>query len=438
MKTAYAYARFSSDSQREESITAQLRAIREYCAHNDIKILQEYKDEAFSARTDKRPAFQELFARVKERPADYLIVHKLDRFARNRYDAALYRAKLKENDMKLISVLEPMDDTPESIIVEGLLESLNEYYSANLSRETKKGFKENILKGKRCGARTPKGYDCVNQHLVKNADAPIVKKLFDMYADGASYSQMVQETGIKGPTICAMLRNENYRGALVHGENRYEHAHEAIVDEETWARCQKRINDRQMNAANRAKHDYMLSGLLYCAKCGRRMWSCSSGDGHLYYRCWCKSRRKEEVEKKVVDVFSKYMAPTADIKAKFYALVSERVNNNARADEVIQANLGLQKRIDKILNAIQFADDDQAEFLLNQAKELKAKMVPVPKKVSVPKEVTDAYIDRLSNFKNLQPDEQKKILRNLVSKIEYDGKDVRIILPNTLGAVDIA
>ena len=132
MKTAYAYARFSSDNQREESITAQLRAIHEYCNTHDIRILQEFKDEAFSARTDKRPAFQELFARVKERPADYLIVHKLDRFARNRYDAAFYRKILKDAGMRLVSVLERLDDTPESIIMEGLLESMNEYYSANL------------------------------------------------------------------------------------------------------------------------------------------------------------------------------------------------------------------------------------------------------------------------------------------------------------------
>ena len=96
MKTAYAYARFSSDNQREESIDAQLRAINEYCDTNDIRILQVFKDEAFSARTDKRPAFQELFGLIKEKPADLLIVHKLDRFARSRMDAAFYRQKLKE------------------------------------------------------------------------------------------------------------------------------------------------------------------------------------------------------------------------------------------------------------------------------------------------------------------------------------------------------
>ena len=105
MKTAYVYARFSSDNQREESIDAQLRAINEYCETNDIRILRIFKDEAQSARTAKRPAFQELFGLIKENPSDYLIVHKLDRFARSRADAAFYRSKLKEAGMKLVSVL---------------------------------------------------------------------------------------------------------------------------------------------------------------------------------------------------------------------------------------------------------------------------------------------------------------------------------------------
>ena len=152
MKTAYAYARFSSDNQREESIDAQLRAINEYCDMNDIRILRIFKDEAQSARTAKRPAFQELFGLIKENPSDYLIVHKLDRFARNRADAAFYRSKLKEAGMKLVSVLERLDDSPESIIMEGILESMNEYYSANLSRETKKGLKENRINTELVGA----------------------------------------------------------------------------------------------------------------------------------------------------------------------------------------------------------------------------------------------------------------------------------------------
>ena len=437
MKTAYAYARFSSDNQREESITAQLRAIHEYCDTHDIKILQEFKDEAQSARTDNRPHFQEMFAIIKQSPADFVIVHKLDRFARNRYDAALYRHKLSEASMKLISVLEPLNDSPESIITEGMLEALNEYYSANLSRETKKGFKENILKGIRCGARTPRGYDCVNQHLVKNADAPLVRKLFDMYASGASYRQMSNETGIKAPTIAAMLKNENYRGALVHGENRFEHAHEAIVDEATWQACQRRMKDTAMNASNKAKHEYMLAGLVFCEVCGKRMRACSSGAGYYYYRCGCGSTPQDELEDKVVGVFSKYMSPTDEIKAKFHALVQSRVNSSKRAEEAEKSNIILSQRIQRLMNAVQYADGEQARELLEQARELKAKIVPVPKPIEIPKEATDAYIELLSDFKNLGYDDKKKIIRSLVSKISVNGEKVYLRLPDTFGAVNI-
>ena len=431
MKTAYIYARFSSDNQREESITAQIRAIHEFCDTKEIRIQQEFVDEAQSARSSNRPEFQRMFSVIRNRPADFLIVHKLDRFARNRYDAAFYRQKLKDANMKLISVLEPIDDSPESIIMEGLIESMNEYYSANLSRETKKGFKENIMKGKRCGARTPKGYDCVNQKLYPNEDAPLVKKLFQMYADGASFSQMHEELGLAESTMAVMLKNENYRGALVHGGNRFEHAHEAIIDEDLWNRVRKRMNDRKMNAANKAKHEYMLSGILYCAKCGRRMTGCPARGGYFYYRCKCQSVTQKKVEGMVTEAFSKYMAPTPSVKAKFYDLVNSRVNNREAVEKANKANQGLQKRIDKLMNALQYADEEQADIILKQARELKGKMVHVPKPIEIPKEACDAFIDSLSE------NVDSKMLRSIVTKVIYQGDSVEICLPDTLGAVSI-
>ena len=432
MKTAYVYARFSSDNQREESITAQLRAIHEYCDTHDIRIQQEFVDEAQSARSSNRPEFQRMFAVIRNRPADYLIVHKLDRFARNRYDAAFYRQKLKEKGMRLVSVLERLDDSPESIIMEGLIESINEYYSANLSRETKKGFRENIMKGKRCGARTPKGYDCINQKLYPNEDAPLVKKLFQMYADGASFSKMHKELGLAESTMAVMLKNENYRGALVHGENRFEHAHEAIIDEELWNRVRKRMSDSRMNAANKAKHEYMLSGILYCSKCGRRMTGYPARGGYFYYRCKCQSVTQKRVEDMVVKAFSKYMAPTPSVKAKFYDLIQSRVSNRETIEKAKKANTGLQKRIDKLMNALQYADEDQADFILKQARELKGKMVHVPKPIEIPREACDAFIDSLSGKVD------KKMLRAIVNKVIYHGDSVEICLPDTLGAVSIS
>ena len=156
MQTAYAYARFSSENQRTESIDAQLRAIREYCDREGIVLVRAYKDEAFSGRTDQRPQFLQMFRDLGG--IDFVIVHKLDRFARNRSDAAFYRAKLKEKGARLVSVSEPIGDSPIGIITEGMLETINEWYSANLGMEVKKGMKENVLQGKRNGGPPPTGY----------------------------------------------------------------------------------------------------------------------------------------------------------------------------------------------------------------------------------------------------------------------------------------
>ncbi len=142
MTIAWAYCRFSSDHQREESIDAQIRAIRDYCGRNRITLEKIYRDEARSATTDDRPSFQQMFSDIKEYPCDLVIVHKLDRFSRDRYDSAFYKRKLKERGIRLVSVLENIDGSPESIILESVLEGMSEYYSRNLAREVQKEKKK--------------------------------------------------------------------------------------------------------------------------------------------------------------------------------------------------------------------------------------------------------------------------------------------------------
>ena len=145
---AVAYARYSSDNQREESIDAQVRAIKEFCKKEKIDLIKIYKDEAKTATTDDREDFLNMISDSSYKNFDAVIVHKLDRFARNRYDSAFYKKKLKENGARVISVLEYLDDSPESVILESVLEGMAEYYSKNLSREVMKGMKETALQCK--------------------------------------------------------------------------------------------------------------------------------------------------------------------------------------------------------------------------------------------------------------------------------------------------
>ena len=128
------YARYSSDAQREESIEGQLRENTAYAKKNGIEIVGTYIDRAVSAKTDNRPEFQRMIKDSAKKGFDVVIVWKLDRFARNRFDSARYKAALKKNNVRVISATEAISEGAEGIILESLLEGMAEYYSADVSR----------------------------------------------------------------------------------------------------------------------------------------------------------------------------------------------------------------------------------------------------------------------------------------------------------------
>ena len=184
---AVIYARYSSYSQQEQSIEGQLRDCYAYCEREGMSVVGEYIDRAISGRTDERPDFQRMIADSSKKQFAYVVVWKLDRFARNRYDSAMYKAKLKKNGVKVLSAMEPISNSPESIIMEGLLESMAEYYSANLSENVKRGQRESMLKHNWTGGTVPFGYQVREKKLLPREDrAPIVKEIFEKYAAGVS------------------------------------------------------------------------------------------------------------------------------------------------------------------------------------------------------------------------------------------------------------
>ncbi len=153
------YARYSSDNQREESIEDQLRECNDFAKRNDITIIDSYIDRAFSATTDKRPAFQKMIKDSAKNMFDVIIVQKLDRFARNRYDSARYKAQLRKNGVKVISANENISEGSEGIILESVLEGMAEYYSTDLSEEVIRGLTENAMKCKFNGSPITFGFN---------------------------------------------------------------------------------------------------------------------------------------------------------------------------------------------------------------------------------------------------------------------------------------
>lgn len=150
---AVIYARYSSDNQREESIEGQLRECKEYADQNGITVVRTYIDRALSAKTDSRPQFQQMIHDSATHTFEAVLVWKLDRFSRNRYDSAHYKRILKNNRVHVVSVTEPISNTPEGIMLESLLEGMAEYYSAELAEKVSRGHKENALKASSTAVR---------------------------------------------------------------------------------------------------------------------------------------------------------------------------------------------------------------------------------------------------------------------------------------------
>ena len=154
--TAVIYARYSSHNQREESIDAQVRACEEYAAKHGLQVVQVYQDSAKSGTNADREQFQRMIEDSGKGLFRVLLIHKLDRFSRDKYDAVTYKRKLAFNRVSLISVSENLDGSPESKILESLLEGMAQYYSENLSREVMKGMKESAYKGTHLGGTPPR------------------------------------------------------------------------------------------------------------------------------------------------------------------------------------------------------------------------------------------------------------------------------------------
>lgn len=183
--SAVIYARYSSGSQREESIEGQLRECYAYAERCGFTVIGEYIDKALTGRNDKRPDFQRMLRDSERGIFKAVIMWKMDRFARNRYDSAMYKYKLKKNGVRLFYAKESIPDGPEGIILESVMEGYAEYYSENLSQNIKRGNYDSALELKTIGVRLLGLRKSADDHFeIDPNTAPIVKRIFSEYANG--------------------------------------------------------------------------------------------------------------------------------------------------------------------------------------------------------------------------------------------------------------
>ena len=317
MKTAVIYARYSSDSQTEQSIEGQLRVCQQFAKNNDILIVDTYIDRAMTGTNDARPDFQRMIKDSHKRQWDYVIVYKLDRFSRNKYETTIHKHTLKENGVKVLSAMENIPDTPEGIILESLLEGMNQYYSAELSQKVLRGLKESYLKGNYTGGAQIYGYDVVEKKNVINPyEAEIIREIFSKFANGHTGKSIADNLIARGirtkqghylddKKVYKIIANTKYVGKIQHGDTVYTNIYPAIIDEATWQAVQIIRNaNKHTPGSKKQKFNFLLSGKLICGDCRAYMVGESgkskSGDNYKYYTCLSRRRRKQACDLKSV------------------------------------------------------------------------------------------------------------------------------------------
>ena len=359
---AVIYARYSpGGNQTEQSIEGQIRECNEYAKTHDLTIVDTYIDRHITGKTDHRPNFQKMIKDSDKRAFEAVLVWKTDRFARNRYDSAIYKNRLKKNGVKVLYAKENIPDGPEGIILESMLEGMAEYYSAELSQKIKRGMRESAHKCHVTGGYLALGYKIGpdKSFLIDEQQAPIVQKIFAMYDNGSTVTEICNELnsiGVKTArggcfnknSLRTILKNEKYIGVYDAQGVRTESGVPPIIDKDLFDRVQQRTAANQKAPAReKAKINYYLSGKLYCGSCGAGMageyGTSKGGERHYYYICVNKKRlktcdrkavRKDWIENLVVDATEKYILQPGKLESIAKKCVEVQARDTSQNDEL--------------------------------------------------------------------------------------------------------
>lgn len=433
------YARYSSDMQREESIDAQIRYCKEEIARNpNMVLVGVYYDEALSAKDniEKRDDFQTMIKDgMKHDKFDVVLVHKFNRFARNKFDSAVYKMKLRDMGIRVISATQKIDDSPEGRMMESVIEAMDEYYSDNLGLEVKKGLRENAYLGKHIGV-APLGYviDAEGKLREDKKTSYLVKTMFDMYLQGFGMQSIALELNRKGyrtprgkmfstKAISAILKNERYTGtykADVAGEHfRIENNHDALITPMAYHKAMEIRKKQSHKPRIRSKHLYSLTGKMHCALCGAKY--CGGGQS--------KSRVVNGVKKGIVY----YICPNKKFgkctntnvnRDKIEKLICNHIMDNLLTDESIQK---IADEFEAVLT--EYKESVPNEGLENLKKELKKMKVQEEK-------LLDLYLDPESTIDKDTLNERVKKAKLRIMAIEKEIKSHYVTENFKMGRAD--
>lgn len=450
MKTAVIYARYSSERQTEQSIEGQLRVCHEYAERNDITIIDTYIDRAMTGTNDKRTDFQRMLKDSNKKAWDYVLVYKIDRFGRNKYELAMNKHTLKLNGIKLISAMENIPETPEGIILESLLEGMAEYYSAELSQKVKRGMNETRQKGNFTGGYLPYGYKKDGKKVVIDEDqAEIVRYIYEQYAKNVYVKDIIEDLTSKGiycrgnpflkNAVHRILKNEKYSGVYHYNDEVFTNIYPQIVPTELFNLVQAKNNNNRYGSHSPFVN-YLLRKKIICGYCGRTIngitGTSKSGAVKRYYSCsgrytkkGCnkKSIRKEVLEEVVISTINKLFDNDNAISLfaeKIIAVNENRIKNQSVLNLLLEEQEKIIKAKNNLISAIEMG------IITNTTKErleeLEQQQETISEKILIEKskqKMTLTKSDIEHHIKKALKNTSAKMIDLLIKKIVlYDDK----------------
>ena len=392
------YARYSSHNQTEQSIEGQIAVCEEYAKRNNYTIVGEYIDRALTGTNDNRPQFKQMIEDSNKKFFNGVLVYQLDRFARNRYDSATYKNKLRKNNVRVFSAKENISEDASGVLMESVLEGMAEYYSVELSQKVKRGMKINAQKCQHNGGIPALGYkiDENKMYVIDEEQAKIVRKIFNMYIEGNTMAEIIRylnenkiKTSYKNEfnknSIRTILLNKKYIGTYIYGDIEIENGMPRIIDDETFNKVAEIMNkNKKAPARAKAKMEYLLTTKLFCGKCKEMMTgTCGTSQTkrkRYYYTCNGKKENKcnrKNVKKEYIEDIVVKMArdiltdKTIDKIANNVYKQVEKEKNNSEIKKLQKRLKENEKQKNNLMNSLRICDIDSVrKTIFNEIKKV--------------------------------------------------------------------
>lgn len=447
-KTAL-YIRVSTDAQFEEgySVDAQKEKLEQYCKLKDISDYEFYVDGGWSGSNIERPEMKRMITDIKNREISAVIVYKLDRLSRSQKDTVfLLEDIFNPNECNFISLNENFDTTtPYGKAMIGILSVFAQLERENIRERTRMGMYERVKSGLWMGGgRIPFGYDYDKNKnvLVPNSHAEDVKKIYDLYLQGYSTTQLAQMFDVASDRhITNILDRVTYLGKIYYNGETIDGQHKAIIDEDTWMKVQ--MERKKRSTKNAVTSSYLLTGLIFCGKCGARMRYQQWGKNGLKIYCYSQQTSKKNMIKdadcnnKKVDacdiediVLNDLFRRTENITG-----VNKKITFQTSAINVLKQKYeAVSNKIKRLYNLYAMEGD---ALLLETINENKSELMSIAEKIEYEEqsrklvdEVSQAN-DMIRNLKNtwntMTIHQKRRALRICIERIEIDDDDINIV-----------